>query len=256
MVESRLATRNMASSEEGSTHTRTIQKRAKKTQDQACQFDASLLEEERGTCEACNQISGSANCLSQPHVIQLDPEGHIERTTVIRVVTTDDDEYKVTEASPGRYGGRCNGTDNTPTVIVSPGDHLKEYLIDDDNYEDRTHSPPAVLFDETEPNISNVKETRKADKTDHMKRRRIHKCDYEGCSKVYTKSSHLKAHRRTHTGEKPYKCSWEGCAWRFARSDELTRHYRKHTGAKPFKCSHCDRCFSRSDHLSLHMKRH
>ena len=34
----------MASSEEGSTHTRTIQKRAKKTQDQACQFDASLLE--------------------------------------------------------------------------------------------------------------------------------------------------------------------------------------------------------------------
>lgn len=37
----------MASNEEGSTHTRTIQKRAKKTQDQACQFDASLLEGER-----------------------------------------------------------------------------------------------------------------------------------------------------------------------------------------------------------------
>lgn len=47
VVELCLATRNMASSEEGSTHTRTIQKRAKKTQDQACQFDASLLEGER-----------------------------------------------------------------------------------------------------------------------------------------------------------------------------------------------------------------
>uniref|UniRef100_A0A915L5R0 C2H2-type domain-containing protein n=1 Tax=Romanomermis culicivorax TaxID=13658 RepID=A0A915L5R0_ROMCU len=54
--------------------------------------------------------------------------------------------------------------------------------------------------------------------------------------------------------QKPFQCRI--CLRAFSRSDHLTTHVRTHTGEKPFSCEICCRRFARSDERKRHAKVH
>ena len=93
-----------------------------------------------------------------------------------------------------------------------------------------------------------------ADFAESLKIEKAHLCSI--CEKVFTKSSTLKRHMMTHTGEKPYKCTWDGCSEKFAQASHLKVHMRTHTGEKPFKCDICELRFASSGNLARHCTTH
>uniref|UniRef100_A0A4W3HB12 Zinc finger protein 367 n=1 Tax=Callorhinchus milii TaxID=7868 RepID=A0A4W3HB12_CALMI len=77
----------------------------------------------------------------------------------------------------------------------------------------------------------------------------------EICNRVFPREKSLQAHKRTHTGERPYTCDYPGCGRAFVQSGQLKTHQRLHTGEKPFTCSEPG-CASKFTHANRRCSKH
>lgn len=84
--------------------------------------------------------------------------------------------------------------------------------------------------------------------------RELFKCPYANCNKVSAEASNIKAHCRTHTGEKPYVCQKDACGKRFRWKSSLSYHQKAvHSNLRPYACQSCDKRFLESRKLQLHL---
>lgn len=79
------------------------------------------------------------------------------------------------------------------------------------------------------------------------------RCDI--CSRVFPREKSLQAHKRTHSGDRPYTCDFPNCDKAFVQSGQLKTHQRLHTGEKPFVCT-VPGCNSRFTHANRHCPAH
>ena len=92
---------------------------------------------------------------------------------------------------------------------------------------------------------------------DHYSTRHLkdpkHKCDYEGCNKVFGNRQSLKKHQKLHQvrESRVLKCTFKAtCHFQCTKQAELDLHMKKHTSATRFYCDKHEDCLKANKSFS------
>jgi uncharacterized Zn-finger protein len=89
---------------------------------------------------------------------------------------------------------------------------------------------------------------------DHINSGETGKHACRSCGKSFSSKSNLTAHKKIHSGERPFECLV--CHKRFRQKAHLQKHETTHSSATPYQCNVCDKAFGHISNLNTHMATH
>ncbi|XP_063956072.1 Krueppel-like factor 13 [Lytechinus pictus] len=122
----------------------------------------------------------------------LHPHSHSSLFMVARILA-DLEKYRPRQEIPSPI----SDCPSPPPIINGPYDGLSNALAS--NFD--SFAPTPQRGDYTNQTQAGKQRNRRSKPSQNLNSVKKHHCHYHGCEKIYGKSSHLKAHLRTHTGK-------------------------------------------------------